>query len=433
MRRAEPQSRSFKKSCGASPSVTRRSSSPVIPCRSHSAPTIARCACGGSCPRCKAERNRNVTLAVSQPGDPLEREANEVADKVMRMANPASLASGSVAMQRNGARREDSADRVSEPHSRNLYALSIANQSPSSSSSDTQIVHDVLRLPGQPLDSDTRAFMEPRLGCDFSQVRIHTDQQAAESAQSVGARAYTKGRNVVFGDRQYVPETAAGRRLLAHELAHVVQQGKDSNMSHLQREEARAKGATGPCNVDVLSELDPGALLPSAYFQNGVPLFEDKKQSPKDKYKSALEAFKKRNCATHADFPDITLKWDLGNPKLGSWYTKSINNDSKTFDINNQLIYPRNPCCPCFTGSLTWSFDVTASRVFDRGKKTQRTETGKTANPLVGKKKSAECAGTECCSVNKTLPISLWLGDDDVSIDFNGTIILAGKLFEREA
>ncbi|HJP92676.1 MAG TPA: DUF4157 domain-containing protein [Pyrinomonadaceae bacterium] len=86
------------------------------------------------------------------------------------------------------------------------------------------IVHDVLGSSGQPLDSATRAWMEPSFGHDFSNVRVHTDARAAESAQAVNAVAYTVGRDVVFGAGQYSPRTLKGTRLLAHELTHVVQQ-----------------------------------------------------------------------------------------------------------------------------------------------------------------------------------------------------------------
>ncbi|MFY9608511.1 MAG: DUF4157 domain-containing protein [Blastocatellia bacterium] len=86
------------------------------------------------------------------------------------------------------------------------------------------IVNDVLSSPGQPLDLATRAFFEPRFGHDFSRARIHTDSQAAESARSVNAMAFTVGWDVVLGAGQYAPETVAGKRLLAHELTHVVQQ-----------------------------------------------------------------------------------------------------------------------------------------------------------------------------------------------------------------
>jgi Domain of unknown function (DUF4157) len=88
------------------------------------------------------------------------------------------------------------------------------------------IVHETLRSPGQPLDAATRAFMEPRFGHDFSQVRVHTDTKAAESAQAVNALAYTVGQDVVFGHGEYRPSTASGRHLLGHELAHVVQQSR---------------------------------------------------------------------------------------------------------------------------------------------------------------------------------------------------------------
>lgn len=86
------------------------------------------------------------------------------------------------------------------------------------------IVHAMLHASGQPLDPRTRSFMEARFGHDFSQVRIHTDAQAAESTQAVNALAYTVGQDIAFGAGQYAPGTKAGSRLLAHELAHVVQQ-----------------------------------------------------------------------------------------------------------------------------------------------------------------------------------------------------------------
>jgi hypothetical protein len=86
------------------------------------------------------------------------------------------------------------------------------------------IVPAVLSSPGQLLDAGARAFMEPRFGHDFSGVRVHTDAKAAESARAVNALAYTVGMDVVFGEGKYAPGTSEGRRLLAHELTHVVQQ-----------------------------------------------------------------------------------------------------------------------------------------------------------------------------------------------------------------
>ncbi|HEX4859934.1 MAG TPA: DUF4157 domain-containing protein [Rhizomicrobium sp.] len=86
------------------------------------------------------------------------------------------------------------------------------------------LVHDVLRAPGHELDARTRDFFEPRFGRDFSGVRVHTGEAATQSAQAVGARAYTVGRDVVFAKGQYAPHSAEGQHLLAHELSHTIQQ-----------------------------------------------------------------------------------------------------------------------------------------------------------------------------------------------------------------
>ena len=86
------------------------------------------------------------------------------------------------------------------------------------------VVHEVLRSPGQPLDPATQAFFESRFGSDLGGVRIHTDSRAADSARAVQALSYTVGQHVAFARGQYQPGTDSGRRLLAHELAHTLQQ-----------------------------------------------------------------------------------------------------------------------------------------------------------------------------------------------------------------
>lgn len=91
------------------------------------------------------------------------------------------------------------------------------------------VVHEVLRTPGQPLSPATRAWAEPFFGRDLSGVRVHTDEKAADSAQSVNALAYTVGQDVVFGRSRYEPMTRVGQKLLAHELAHTVQQAGSSH------------------------------------------------------------------------------------------------------------------------------------------------------------------------------------------------------------
>jgi hypothetical protein len=97
---------------------------------------------------------------------------------------------------------------------------------------DPAVVESVIHSPGRPLDPETRRVMESRIGFDFSRVRIHTDSKAASSAQSLGARAYTVGNSVVFNAGRYAPNTAAGNRLLAHELTHVVQQTAPAHRPH---------------------------------------------------------------------------------------------------------------------------------------------------------------------------------------------------------
>src|SRR5262249_44277928 len=100
------------------------------------------------------------------------------------------------------------------------------------------IVPEVLRSPGQPLDPATRAFMESRFGHDFSAVRIHRGLMANSAAEAVNAAAFTVGRDVVFAHSLYQPHTVSGRFLLAHELAHTIQQGAVSGA------EANAIGIT---------------------------------------------------------------------------------------------------------------------------------------------------------------------------------------------
>ncbi|MGH3944933.1 MAG: eCIS core domain-containing protein [Pseudonocardiaceae bacterium] len=123
----------------------------------------------------------------------------------------------------------------------------------------TPTVHDVVSSPGRPLNPAIRETMESRLGHDFSRVRVHANARAAEAAQAMDAHAYTIGQDIVFGDGQYTPATAAGRQLLSHELAHVVQQGRggpapelDRSAAHEHQAKASAKAfarTTGPVTV----------------------------------------------------------------------------------------------------------------------------------------------------------------------------------------
>jgi hypothetical protein len=101
----------------------------------------------------------------------------------------------------------------------------------------TNEINEVRSSSGSPLDESTRSFMESRFGYDFGKVKIHADEVAARSANSVNALAYTIGNDIVFGQGQYQPNTPDGRRrrLLAHELTHVVQQGRWNEQNQISR------------------------------------------------------------------------------------------------------------------------------------------------------------------------------------------------------
>jgi hypothetical protein len=124
------------------------------------------------------------------------------------------------------------------------------------------IVHEVLRSTGEPLAAEARAQMEPRFGHDFSKVRIHDGARAAESARSVGALAFTVGQDIVFGAGRYAPGETGGRRLLAHELAHTIQQGDGS--AHLQSKlELSSPDSPAEREADAAAEGVVGSLTPT--------------------------------------------------------------------------------------------------------------------------------------------------------------------------
>jgi peptidoglycan hydrolase-like protein with peptidoglycan-binding domain len=233
------------KAASAVPRSVARGSMPAISPQSYPVPTIARCACGGNCPRCKAQtfsqpklkinapnvapsnhslqrkcscggtpgpsgeceecrRKKRLGLQakldINEPGDIYEQEADRIADQVM-----ATTAHSGV----SGARPR--IQRVSG-HSNAKMDAAPAN------------VDQTLANSGRPLDLELRQDMEQRFGYDFSKVRIHSDAVAGQSAREVNARAYTVGSDIVFDPDQFNPATISGRKLLAHELVHTIQQ-----------------------------------------------------------------------------------------------------------------------------------------------------------------------------------------------------------------
>ncbi len=167
-------------------------------------------------------------LTINPSGDRNEQQADRVAEQVMGNAESpfqraCSCANSSVAGECEACGKKKSLiDRSTG--GLNQRSNRGFNQGHNDSSVAPPSVRRVLKSSGQPLDAGTRVFFESRFGYDFSQVRVHTDAQASESAHSVNAGAYTVGRDVVFASGRFAPHTEAGKFLLAHELTHVVQQ-----------------------------------------------------------------------------------------------------------------------------------------------------------------------------------------------------------------
>jgi hypothetical protein len=139
-------------------------------------------------------------------------------------------------------------------------------------------VHEVINSSGEPLDASTRSFMEPRFGHDFSNVRVHTDARAAQTADALNAQAYTVGNHVVFGNGNYLPGTNTGQQLLAHELTHVVQQSTSPVASGdgatVHRQPAPAKTGKTPAKPAEAAKEPP----PKKYAVENCPFPTDWKE-----------------------------------------------------------------------------------------------------------------------------------------------------------
>ena len=181
-------------------------------------------------------------LTIGRPGDVYEQEADRVAEQVMRMPDPSEarrkIASGHTgvpSIQRMCTECEKELQRQPmEEEEEFLQTKGVSGSTPEiNSATESQI--NSMTGSGQPLPESVRAFFEPRFGYDFSQVRIHTDSNAGESAKAVNALAYTVGQDVVFGVGRYSPETESGKKLIVHELTHVVQQSGGCRQGHHRR------------------------------------------------------------------------------------------------------------------------------------------------------------------------------------------------------
>jgi outer membrane protein OmpA-like peptidoglycan-associated protein len=210
----------------------------------------ASCACGGDCPRCKSEP---AELNISQPNDPAEIEADNVASEIMRIP-----ADASVKLTHHVNNSEQ------------LHPKRHADEEDALEGDPLFPVTNVINSGGRALDKATRTFFEPRFGTDFSHVRIHTDATAGQSARAINARAYTLGNHIVFGSGEYRPSDDRGKTLLAHELAHVAQAAGNSakiNRNVIYRQGGDGEGSPGESEAPMtraeeiaLSRTSPGLI-----------------------------------------------------------------------------------------------------------------------------------------------------------------------------
>jgi hypothetical protein len=234
-----------------------------------------KCACGspsaasGSCAACEARgigASSDVLqkkLAIGSVDDPLEREADRVADQVMRMTVHAAVSGAPPRIQRFSG-----------------HAGKQMNSAPAS-------VDKVLASSGSPLEPVLRQDMEQRFGHDFSRVRIHTGSEAMQSTLDVSANAYAVRHNIVFGARQFAPNTIDGQRLLAHELVHVIQQeSANPTEGRLQRRytpeerramrEGRVVGTSDDIGIATSYGFEPGDIV----FRLGSRALADQISNP---------------------------------------------------------------------------------------------------------------------------------------------------------
>jgi hypothetical protein len=200
-----------------------------------------KCACGagtssigGECNECRKKKilGLQTKLRINEPGDAYEQEADRVAEQVLAKRVHPGVSNAPLRIQRFSGQPSGQASVV--PPS----------------------VEGVLASAGSPLEPALRRDMEQRFGRDFSSVRVHVGTAAEQSARDVDADAYTVRNDIVFGEGRFTPATSEGRRLLAHELTHLVQQsGSESSIAQIQRQR---RGAAAGCGICM---NDPGGKL----------------------------------------------------------------------------------------------------------------------------------------------------------------------------
>ena len=278
----------------------------------------------------KSPASIRAKLAINAPRDSNEQEAEWIADRVL--ADPEHHAVSGV-MPR--------IERFSGQPAEQAQAV------PAS-------VDQVLATPGRPLEPPLRHDMEQRFGHDFSRVQVHTDRKAAESSQALHAQAYTLGWSIVFGAGRYAPETWMGRRLIAHELTHVLQQEASPPLATtVQRQLGKTTGETTVDDMDAAMERKyKGSGAPKAHTcapQPGCPggfcsPYDSEELAKYDRSKDAWWLMLGISRAVDSRVVPLWKEYLWGGsdpkdltPEFGKDFTKSPTTIKKTTFLVNEL------------------------------------------------------------------------------------------------
>jgi hypothetical protein len=255
-----------------------------------------------------------------------------------------------------------------------MLQRSAANNSPMNKV--PPIVHEVLNSPGQALDMQTRTFMEPRFGHDFSQVRVHTDAKAAASARAVNALAFTVGRDIVFGSGNYHPATLDGRHLISHELTHVVQQQSVGTGLSRQAETEEILDSTEEDLEEEADDIADAILegeIATVQSRSKRPLVQ--RQSPRRRRRSRPTSISRGGTVFH---PGVSHD----HTPTGRW---------------GDIQAASQRACDAYTGQLESEAERQASGIWDdiRGRRLPRIRP-----PSRGATRAAAGVGIECSCAN---------------------------------
>jgi hypothetical protein len=281
-----------------------------------------KCACGGSaglsgkCEECSTKKlGVQRKLVIGASNDPLEYEADRIADEVVAASKPHTVSGSALRVQRLSGSLDAEAE-----------AAPVS-------------VDHALAGAGSPLKPPLRRDMEQRFGHDFSRVRVHTDTAAAQSARDVNAHAYAVGNEIVFGAGRFAPATQDGRRLIAHELTHVVQQSRSYHPT--------VKSTAPPA---LMRQEDPtaGPISGEAPKLGPEPAPEETSPLPADE-KPAVAA---RTDAFGKECPDSVVLQDT--KAIPAYNKKMFDAGSKTYFglVSNMKVGPKSSYEACITEVL---------------------------------------------------------------------------------